>query len=76
MLPMTTIDKAETVAERLRLAISAIEIPTEQDTLRFTASIGLTMLTLDEENFDAALKRADECLYEAKHNGRNQVVIR
>jgi diguanylate cyclase (GGDEF)-like protein len=76
MLPMTALDQAATVAERLRLAIAAIRIPTKQSELRFTASIGLTAIPLDEDSFDVALKRADEGLYAAKHNGRNRVVVR
>ena len=74
MLPMTPANSAETVAERLRLAIAAIRIPTSQGELRFTASIGLAEILPDERSFEEALKRADAALYQAKHNGRNQVV--
>jgi diguanylate cyclase (GGDEF)-like protein len=75
MLPMTPLAKAETVAERLRLAIAGLRIATPQGELRFTASIGLAEILPDERSFEEALKRADAALYQAKRNGRNQVVI-
>ena len=75
MLPMTRLDKAEQVAERLRLAIAGIRVPlgpTEQ--LSFTVSIGLVEVAPDRETFEQAMKRADLALYQAKHEGRNRVV--
>jgi diguanylate cyclase (GGDEF)-like protein len=74
MLPMTAIDKAEQVAERLRIAISVIRIPTPQGELAFTVSIGLVEVAPEGESFEQALKRADEALYQAKHLGRNRTV--
>jgi diguanylate cyclase (GGDEF)-like protein len=74
MLPMTAIDKAEQVAERLRVAIEALRIPTPQGELGFTTSIGLVEVATDGESFEQALKRADEALYEAKRLGRNRTV--
>jgi diguanylate cyclase (GGDEF)-like protein len=75
MLPMTRLDKAEQVAERVRLAIAGIRVAlsaTEQ--LSFTVSIGLVEVAPDRETFEQAMKRADLALYQAKHDGRNRVV--
>jgi diguanylate cyclase (GGDEF)-like protein len=76
MLPVTALAKAEQVSQRLRLSIAAIRLPTDFAELSFTVSIGLVEISGEGESFEQALKRADEALYEAKHRGRNQVVIR
>jgi len=75
MLPMTRLDKAEQVAERLRLAIAGMRLPLESgEPLAFTVSIGLVEVAPDRESFEQAMKRADQALYQAKHEGRNRVV--
>jgi diguanylate cyclase (GGDEF)-like protein len=73
LLPMTNLQGAYTVAERVRHAISGIRIDTRLGELTFTASIGLVEVA-DGEAVEQALKRADLALYEAKHAGRNRVV--
>ena len=65
LLPDTDLDEARGIAER----IGAV-VPMDQ-----TASIGLTMLEPGQTAEDAML-RADEALYAAKGNGRNQVATR
>ena len=42
---------------------------------KITISLGVTQLK-DNENEESFTKRVDEALYEAKHNGRNQVVVK
>lgn len=37
-------------------------------------SIGITQIAKDEKNLDEILKRVDKALYEAKTNGRNQII--
>lgn len=68
-----SVDSATLVAERLREAIEKLEIPAGEHIVKLTVSIGLTMVSSDE-NIEAALKSADKCLYQAKAQGRNQVV--
>lgn len=43
--------------------------------LKLTASIGATSYEINE-SIDTVIKRADELLYEAKNNGRDQFIIR
>lgn len=69
----TTCDTASEVAERLRLTVEAA--PIEVLKRNVTISVGVTQCA-PGQTLDGALKRADLGLYEAKRNGRNQVVSR
>src|SRR4029079_12419704 len=63
--------------ERHRELLSKITFPKEKHPERITASIGVACF--DPENPDASLsgllKRADAAVYQAKHKGRNRVVM-
>jgi diguanylate cyclase (GGDEF)-like protein len=59
------------VAERLRAAIKALEIPHAG---HITASFGVAECPRDAQTAADILKGADVALYEAKRNGRDQVV--
>ncbi|MEC4850762.1 MAG: GGDEF domain-containing protein, partial [Jaaginema sp. PMC 1079.18] len=73
-LPETDREAALEVAERLRCAIAAIEIPHPQTIIRFTVSIGAATYCERDGNFRALLLRSDKALYTAKTQGRNRVV--
>jgi len=70
ILPNTELISANSYAEELRLSI---EKHVFKDNLNLTCSFGLATAKQkdDEQSF---LKRADNALYQAKRNGRNQVV--
>jgi len=59
--------------ERLRAAISAIEVTIEGTAVPVTASIGVCTGTAG--SLDAMMSRADEMLYAAKRSGRNRVEV-
>ncbi len=65
------------LSEELRLSVQSLSIPFGQKRISITASIGAAHLDADDPNLNpkAIIKRADECLYEAKHTGRNRVVF-
>lgn len=63
--------KAGEIAERIRQAISALRF---RYAITITVSIGVTVSQLND-TIDDIINRADQCLYKAKQNGRNQVVI-
>jgi diguanylate cyclase (GGDEF)-like protein/PAS domain S-box-containing protein len=66
------LDDACRVAEKLRrLAAEPIETPA--GTVQTTLSIGVT-IARPGENTDAIIARADDAMYQAKHDGRNRVV--
>jgi len=59
------------VAERLRVAIKALETPSGA---RITASIAVAECPTDAQTASGILKAADVALYEAKRSGRDRVV--
>lgn len=59
------------VAERLRLAIRTLEIPSAG---QITASFGVAECPIDAQTANDILKAADVALYEAKRAGRDRVV--
>lgn len=60
------------LAERIRQAVSEMQISTGNVTLRVTASVGIASWDGIEDG-NSLVKRADANLYAAKNNGRNRV---
>ncbi|MCU1287826.1 MAG: hypothetical protein JWN60_55 [Acidobacteria bacterium] len=75
LLPHTDIKGALTVAEYLRAAIEKAEFKLFSETVNVTASFGVSGLLDKDKQIKTVLGRADSALYEAKRNGRNQVVL-
>ncbi|CAD5109073.1 GGDEF domain-containing protein [Zestomonas carbonaria] len=68
---------ARTFAEQLRLKIQALRVKvrrTDEVLDSISASFGLA-LAQDGDNLESLLTRADDALYQAKRNGRNQVYL-
>ena len=74
ILPSTNVYLASQVAERLRQRIESSDVEVVNDVLKVTASIGLAVRLPHEQGSPSKLiKAADQCLYQAKESGRNQV---
>jgi diguanylate cyclase (GGDEF)-like protein len=73
MLPGQGLPEASQMAERLRVLIAQNEVP--GCPARITVSAGLAGLESGAEEIDDLLRRADEGLYRAKNQGRNQVCL-
>ena len=73
LLPNTATAGALVLAERLRLAIAALEVEVPSGPVRLTASVGLaTSFPWEGAAAEQALlRRADEALYRAKAAGRD-----
>jgi diguanylate cyclase (GGDEF)-like protein len=69
-LPRATRAEAHEVAERVRLAVAALDVVTP---ITVSIGVGVAHGTTDAPVSTAVLARADAALYEAKRNGRNQV---
>ncbi|TWT72588.1 sensor domain-containing diguanylate cyclase/phosphohydrolase [Crateriforma conspicua] len=73
-LPGVALEEASQKAEAARKSIEAIRLDNPAE-LRLTASIGVTDLTFKAPSPQAMIDQADKCLYAAKSQGRNQVVV-
>ena len=74
-MPETDLSAASHAAERLRVAFMKIRVDTGDAVIRLTASIGVVRLDPDVTDITSLLKSADDCLYTAKREGRNRVVV-
>lgn len=74
LLPETDLQGARTVAERLRRALHTTAVSYGQQRITFTCSMGLTEWRGADDDLPAMLIRADQLLYQAKHQGRDRCV--
>lgn len=78
VLPDTDVDGAAEVAERIRRHIEAAAIPhSGSDMGLVTASIGLSSTGPGKQKDMVAslIKKADDCLYQSKAEGRNRLTV-
>lgn len=73
LLPGASQESAEQVAERMRKSLAETPIHTNNLSLTITASFGVASISADDGSLEELVARADNAMYEAKHNGRNQV---
>jgi diguanylate cyclase (GGDEF)-like protein/PAS domain S-box-containing protein len=73
LLPETTLESAENVAERLRKSIADEVFLKDSLALQLTISIGVAVSHGEVANFKTLIKHADEAMYLSKENGRNRV---
>ena len=76
IMPDTNAAIARVVAERIRLEICAepVVVKKGECEVPITISLGVSSREGDGDTPEKLLKRADIALYNAKRNGRNQVV--
>lgn len=77
LMPGTKKEQAAEIAEQVRQKIQAIRIKQKKSgdiISSITASFGVSQLVADE-TVEQLVERTDKALYNAKNNGRNQVVI-
>ena len=74
VLPDTNLDGAVKVADRVRLGIEELHLPTHRGMLRITISVGVAYRQQDE-TYSELFDRADAALYASKRSGRNRVSL-
>lgn len=71
LLPVTSLAGAVQLAEKVRRAVAEAVFPHAR---QVTLSIGCVQVC-SGETLEVAIERADDCMYQAKRGGRNQVAL-
>jgi diguanylate cyclase (GGDEF)-like protein len=72
ILPNTNLERGLAFAERIRAAVDQSTFTYKNNQIHFTISLGVSLYSGEtEEEF---IEKTDKALYQAKENGRNQVV--
>lgn len=74
LLPETDLSGGILFAEKFRSTIEQSAFLFSKNSLHVTMSFGLSIFETPNMDLDACIKRADECLYKAKSEGRNRVI--
>jgi len=74
ILNQVDVDDLDVVFDRIRSQCAKIDVDGLDEVI--TVSMGVTLAHSDDESVEVALKRADEALYDAKHQGRNRYAIK
>lgn len=75
VLPGSTISIAKQIAERFCTKINEEPFQVGEHTINLTISVGVTQRKKND-NESSIIERADRALYEAKNQGRNQVMLK
>lgn len=74
-MPNTTLEAAQQLAERIRIAAESAILTVGEHTVRLTVSIGVAPLDDGTTDLAGMLNVADQALYRAKAIGRNRVTL-
>ncbi|MBS9779520.1 MAG: GGDEF domain-containing protein [Moraxellaceae bacterium] len=75
LLPNTELTEASKIAEKINETIKKYEFLYHNQSIKITVSIGVTYSRSSDDNLNTLMRQADTCLYYAKNNGRDCVVI-
>jgi diguanylate cyclase (GGDEF)-like protein len=74
LLSDTDLTGAKLLAQRIRKSIENHTLAIGMETVKITASLGVSVLQAND-SVDSFVKRGDNAMYNAKRNGRNQVML-
>lgn len=75
ILPKSTKKDALFVAEKIRRKVASHQIMAGNSYIKQTVSIGVSLLTKEDQGYIDIQRRADQALYGAKNTGRNKVLF-
>jgi diguanylate cyclase (GGDEF)-like protein len=76
LLPGATAEQARVRAEACRAAVAALDLSIHGQALgHVTVSMGVAASVEERSGLDDLVREADRALYQAKHDGRNRVVM-
>lgn len=76
ILPETTLEEANKIAERIRQAIEELKIHNNGSPVQTTVSLGVASSTqVEMETLEDLIQISDQALYQAKADGRNCVRV-
>lgn len=76
LLPLTSLEEGMEVAHRILESIRALELRCDAShAYRLTTSLGISALHADDRSVRDLLDRADQALYQAKRQGRDQLAV-
>ncbi len=75
LLPHSTVNGAAEQANRLCRHVRSMPIIVGKDAIRTSISIGIAQYRPNGDDWRSLVERADQALYQAKHNGRDQWAI-
>lgn len=74
LMPDTDLEQARITAERIRKGVENHTLRNKDgEAIQVTISSGLASQSLNKDNVEDVINRADEALYKAKESGRNKV---
>ncbi len=75
ILPDCDIDGGIEIAKRIQMSLKENNLTIEDEELIVTLSMGISMLTDENETFEQLIHKADKAMYTAKENGRNRIEV-
>ncbi|HFF3758482.1 TPA: GGDEF domain-containing protein [Stenotrophomonas maltophilia] len=75
LLEAASIEDAQVWAERFRQDVAATAVVCGEVSITYSASMGVALLDLRSHSVEQVMQQADSALYQAKRQGRNQVVV-
>lgn len=75
IMPETTLEEAESLAERLRELIEGLVMKTPKGEIKVTVSIGVAAFEDPSYTIEKVIGNSDTALYQAKNTGRNRVMV-
>ncbi len=75
LLPKTSLEHATPLVEKIRTSVGDSKFHFKKTKVKISMSAGLTTV-MQDDNAESIYERADSALYDAKNNGRDQLIVR